>query len=368
MRRIFLTFSSKTYMLKRMKTEIKKLPKSLVEIVGIMEVEDFEGFRKKAMKHLSEHADLPGFRKGHIPEATLATAVGEMGILEEMAEMAIESRYTDIILTSKIDAIGHPTVGILKLAKGNPFEFKITVAVVPEITLPDYKKIASKKTKEPIKITVEDKEVDEVVMNIRKQRAGKPTGYEGASEPASAEGSGVAKEEDLPKIDEEFLKSLGDFKTIDDLKKLLKENMTKEKEQQAKEKRRMEIIKEINDETKIELPDILVESELERMVAQFKHDVSQMGIKFEDYLKSLKKTEEDMKKEWQKDAESRAKTQLIINKIAETEKLSPEKEKFEKEIAHITEHYPDADPEKTRAYVNMVMTNEKVLEFLETPN
>ena len=343
-------------MLEGMKTEIKKLPKSLVEIVGIMETEDFEGFRKKAMKHLAEHADLPGFRKGHIPEATLASAVGEMTILEEMAEMAIESRYTDIILTNKIDAIGHPQIGILKLAKGNPFEFKITVAVVPEITLPDYKKLASKKTKEPIKITIEDKEVDEVVMNIRKQRSGK-----------NPEELKDIKDEDLPKIDEEFLKSLGDFKTIDDLKKLLKENMTKEKEQQAKEKRRMEIIKEINDETKTELPDILVESELARMVAQFKHDVSQMGIKFEDYLKHLKKTEEDMRKEWQKDAEARAKTQLIINKIAETEKLAPEKEKFEKEIAHIMEHYPDADPERTRAYVDMVMTNEKVLEFLEMP-
>jgi FKBP-type peptidyl-prolyl cis-trans isomerase (trigger factor) len=138
-------------MLKRMKIEIKKLPKSLVEIMGVMEADDFEGFRKKAMAHLAEHAELPGFRKGHIPEATLTTAVGEMTILEEMAEIAIESRYTDIILTNKIDAIGHPTIGILKLAKGNPFEFKITVAVVPEITLPDYKKIAGKKTKDAIK-------------------------------------------------------------------------------------------------------------------------------------------------------------------------------------------------------------------------
>lgn len=349
-------------MLKRMKIEIKKLPKSLVEIMGVMEADDFEGFRKKAMAHLAEHAELPGFRKGHIPEATLTTAVGEMTILEEMAEIAIESRYTDIILTNKIDAIGHPTIGILKLAKGNPFEFKITVAVVPEITLPDYKKIAGKKTKDAIKVTVEDKEVDDVILNIRKQRAGKAETIGEDGLPKETE----IKEENLPELDEKFLQSLGDFKTVDDLKKLLKDNMTKEKEQQAKEKRRMEIIKEINEETKTELPDVLVESELGRMVAQFKHDVSQMGIKFEDYLKHLKKTEEDMKKEWQKDAESRAKTQLVLNKIAEVEKLAPEKELLEKEIEHLMEHYPDADKERTRAYVDMVMTNEKVLEFLET--
>ncbi len=346
-----------------MKIEIKKLPKSLVEIMGTIDTEDFESFRGKAMKHLAEHADLPGFRKGHIPEATLISAIGEMPILEEMAEIAIDSRYPEIIMGNKIDAIGHPSISILKLAKANPFEFKIVTAVVPEIELPDYKKIAGKKTKDTIKVTVEDKEVDDVILNIRKQRAGK-------AETMGEEGTVIEteiKEENLPALDEEFLKSLGEFKTVDDLKKLLRENMTKEKEQQAKEKRRMEIINAISEETKAELPDILIESELGRMVAQFKHDVSQMGIKFEDYLVHLKKTEEDMKKEWTKDAEARAKTQLIINKIADEEKINPEKADLEKEIDHIMEHYPDADRNRTIGYVEMVMTNEKVLEFLESP-
>ena len=87
----------------------------------------------------------------------------------------------------------------------------------------------------------------------------------------------------------------------------------------------------------------------------------------EDYLVHLKKTEEDMKKEWTKDAEARAKTQLIINKIADEEKINPEKADLEKEIDHIMEHYPDADRNRTIGYVEMVMTNEKVLEFLESP-
>ncbi len=129
----------------------------------------------------------------------------------------------------------------------------------------------------------------------------------------------------------------------------------------------MSIIKEILSETKMELPDILLESELSRMIAQFKHDVTQMGLKFEDYLTHIKKTEEDMRKEWAKDAEDRAKTQLIIDKIAEIEKLTPEKDLVEKEVGHIMEHYKDADPDRARDYVAMIMTNDKVLEFLETP-
>ncbi len=346
-----------------MKTEIKKLPKSQVEILGTIESEEFESFRGKALKHLGEHADLPGFRKGHVPEKVIETSAGEMTILEEMAEIAIESRYPEIIVGNKIDAIGHPTISILKLAKGNPFEFKIVVAVLPELSLPDYKKLAEKHTKEPINITIEDEEVEKVILNIRKQRAPKIEKVEGENGEVTEK-----KEEDLPPMDEEFLKSLGDFKSIDEFKSRLKDNMTKEKDQQGKEKRRMEIIKELSDETKTDIPDILIQSELDRMIAQFKHDVSQMGLKFEDYLNHLKKTEEDMRKEWEKDAEGRAKTQLIIDKIAETEKLIPEKELVDKEVEHIMEHYTDADKNRTRSYVEMVMTNEKVLEFLETPS
>lgn len=341
-----------------MKTEIKKLPKCEVEILGTLETAELEAFRGKALKHLGEHAELPGFRKGHIPEGVLETAVGEMSILEEMAEIAIATKYPDIIIENKIDAIGHPKVSILKLAKGNPLEFKIITAVVPEFELPGYKKIAEKITSKKEDVKVTDEEVEKVILEIRKQRA--HVHVEG-EDPKSHD----IKEEDLPPMDEEFFKGLGGIKTVEELREKIKENLGKEKEQQTKEKIRMSIIKEILSETKMEIPELLIQSELARMIAQFKHDVTQMGIKFEDYLGHIKKTEDDMKKEWLKDAEDRAKTQLIIDKIAETEKLTPEKDLVEKEVEHILEHYTDADPERTHGYVSMMLLNEKVLEWLE---
>jgi len=351
-----------------MKITINKLPKSQVEIIGIIETDDFESFRGKAMKHLAEHADLPGFRQGHVPEAVLAGSIGEMTILDEMAEIALESRYPEILIANKIDAIGRPHVNITKIAKGNPLEFKIETAVVPEIELPDYKKIAGKITAKKEEIKVTEEEVNKVILEIRKQRAG-------AQEHVHEEGEAhdhehkhehaEIKEEDLPPMDEEFFKGLGAFKDLEELKTKIKENLGHEKEQQAKEKIRMSIIKDILGETKMEIPDILVHGELERMIAQFKHDVTQMGLKFEDYLAHIKKTEDDMRKEWLKDAEDRAKTQLVIDKIAENETIVPEKDLVEKEVAHILEHYGDADADRARDYVNMIMTNEKVLDYLE---
>ncbi|MBI2121070.1 MAG: hypothetical protein HYT94_05625 [Parcubacteria group bacterium] len=334
-----------------MKIEINRLPKSEIEIVGSLPAEDFEKFRPKATAHVKEHAKLPGFRPGHVPDNMLSTTLGEMPILEEMAEMALDEHYPTILIEHKLDAIGRPAITVTKLAKNNPFEFKIRIAVLPEITLPDYKKIAAEKTKiEPA--TVTDEDVEKVITDIKRQHAAPKPDTEGEAE-------------DLPLLDEELLKSLGDFKTVEELKEKIKENLGKEKEQRSREMRRMEILKSVTEKTEVELPDVLVRSELERMLSQFKYDVSQMGIKFEDYLKHVKKTEDNIRQEWEKDAENKAKGQLVLSKIAQAEKLTPDETVVEIQVKQLMEHYADADELNTRAYVKMVLTNEKVFDFLE---
>ena len=122
--------------------EVKKGLNSTVEIKGEIEASVFEQARPEAIKHLSEKVNIDGFRKGHVPENVLEKHVGEIAILEEMAHITISKNYGKILLENKIDAIGYPNIQITKLAKGNPLGFTITVAVVPEMTLPDYKKIA----------------------------------------------------------------------------------------------------------------------------------------------------------------------------------------------------------------------------------
>lgn len=347
----FFDIRPQTCYINKMQIEIKKLPKSEIEIIGALPAEDFEKFRAGAMKHVAEHVKLPGFRPGHVPENVLSSTMGEMPILEEMAERALDEHYPTILHEHKIDAIGRPTITITKLAKENPFEFKIRVAILPEIALPDYKKIAGGNTMiTPAEVTEED--VEKVVTDIRKQHAlPKP--------------DGEGEVEDLPLLDEALLKSLGDFKTVSELKEKIKENLGKEKEQRAREMRRMEILKSVAEKTQMELPDILVQSEIERMLSQFKYDVSQMGIKFEDYLTHVKKTEADIRKEWEKDAENKAKGQLVLSKIGQIEKLTPDETVVTEQVKQLMEHYADANELNTRAYVTMVLTNEKVFDFLE---
>jgi trigger factor len=113
------------------------------------------------------------------------------------------------------------------------------------------------------------------------------------------------------------------------------------------------------------VPEILVESELRQMLEQMKADIARMGLKFEDYLKHLAKTEEDLKKEWRKDALKRAKLDLAVAHIAKTEKISPDAEKIELEVKHAKEHYKEISEDRARGYFAHVFLNQAVFEFLE---
>ena len=129
---------------KKIDVKIEKLKNSEVEITGAIPFEELEKHRAESMKRLGENISVDGFRKGHVPEKVIVEKVGEMSILNEMAEKALQASYLDILLINKIDAVTSPEITITKLAPNNPLEFKIKVAVMPEIKLPDYKKIALK--------------------------------------------------------------------------------------------------------------------------------------------------------------------------------------------------------------------------------
>ncbi len=123
--------------------KIEKLPNSEALIKGEITLDFLNLCKKDATKHLNEHINLPGFRKGMVPEEILLKTVGEMAVLEETAEIAMSKAYGEIILESKLRPITRPNISITKLAPGIPLEFKINLVLEPEFDLPDYKKIAS---------------------------------------------------------------------------------------------------------------------------------------------------------------------------------------------------------------------------------
>jgi len=366
---IFLTVSAQYGTLEVMEKEnihVKTLKDSEVEIVGEIPSDAFEAYRTKAVNKLSANVTVPGFRKGNVPDAVLAKKIGEMPILEEMAEQAISEAYPKILSMHKIDAIGRPAVNITKIAKGSPLGFSIKTAVMPEVKLSDYKAAAREEMQKKEEITLTEKEVEDVIAEIRKQRAHVVTHAEEEGVSADAASDSEAKEAAaLPEFNDEFVKTLGDFKDVEDFKKKLRENMIKEKETKAAQKKRMAVMKKIITDSDIELPDVIVQSELDKMMAQFRADIARMGLKFDEYLKHIKKTEDDLRGEWTTDAKERSKVQLALHKIAAEEQIAAPEEKVNEEVQKLLEHYKDASPERARDYVATILTNEAVFAWLE---
>jgi len=350
-----------------MHVSVKKLPKSEVEIEGELEAQIFETYFNSALKKLGENTELDGFRKGKIPENVLLAKIPEIKILEEMAELALNEHYPKILKEEKIDAISRPEIFITKLARNNPLGFKIKTAVMPKIKLPDYKKIAaeilSKITNKDKEIIVTDEDLDKTIMDIRKSRAKRIHMAENVEPHEHKESE--EHEEELPEWNDGFVQELGPFKDVADFRVKLKENIKLEKENQTKEKNRLKIVEKIIEGSEIEIPEILVGLELDKILYKMESDITQMGLKFEDYLKHLNKKVEDLRKEFRNDAEKKAKLAIILNEIAKVEKIVANEVEVAKEVAVILEHYKEADPKRTHMHVEGILTNEKIFQFLE---
>ena len=344
----------------------KSLPESELEISAEISYETLAKHRASAIKKISEKANIPGFRVGHAPENIVVQKYGELAILEEAAYDGIDEALYEIFSAKKISIIGEPRVNITKIAAGNPLQFNITVSVMSEVKLPDYKKIAAtENAKKPEDVSLSEKEIKDFIDSVRKSYA-ENTAPQNPPSPVSESKTENKSEVVLPELTNEFVKKLGQFKDVTDFKIKIAKNLELDKAHKAVEKKRLSIAEAILKKTDVVVPKALIESELTKLLARFHDDIAQMGIKIEDYLKHIKKTEDDMRKEWREDAKKRGKLQLVFDEIAKIEKISAPTEAVEEEMKRLLENYKKADPDRARNYVTMMLTNEKVFEWLES--
>ena len=181
----------------------------------------------------------------------------------------------------------------------------------------------------------------------------------------------VSKRE-LPEMTDDFARSVGNFPDgVKDLKKKIKENIRLKKENKEKERLRMKIMEEISKDSSVEIPDILINREIDNMLYEFKERFNQRGGSFENYLKETNKTEEKIKEEWKNEAEKRIIISLILQEIAKKEEIKIEDKEIEKEMATYLSQINDEsvrqkiDKDQLRLYFKNMTQNKKVFEILE---
>lgn len=179
------------------------------------------------------------------------------------------------------------------------------------------------------------------------------------------------KQAELPEIDDNFAKTVGKFENMEALKNSIREGILTEKEQKEKERVRLNVIEAISGQTFFEIPKVLIEHELDKMIVEFEASVRNMGgLSFDDYLEQIKKTKEDLRKELTGDAEKRARIALILREIAEKEKIQVSDEEITEHMTKTLSRYPEEevkkiDLERLKDYTLGVIKNEKVFKLLE---
>lgn len=418
-----------------MKTEIKKLPQSNIEIIGELSWEEIEVYFQKALKQITGQVKMEGFRPGKAPQNMVADKIGDSHILEEAAEMAIQEKYHEIVHQENIEPISKPEVVVLKLAKNNPFEFKIKVGILPDVKLPDYKKIVS--TVEKKVSQVDDSEVEETLKWIARSRAefnelsrpcqkgdwleieyqspqvemnrqfedafllgeGKfmpgfedelggleangqkefkitfPVDYfnkELAGQEASFQVKIKAvKEMKLPEFNDDFVQKIGRFKDVAELRANIKDGIRKEKDDAELQNWRNDVLQKISRELKVELPEGLIEAEKERLLSNLKAEIDEhLKISFDDYLKQIKKTNQELEAELAKQAEQRLKGFLILRAIGQKEGIEAAEDEITQAIdkfltGYPQEHQQEVDRQRLKEYYREKIEHEKVFQLLE---
>jgi FKBP-type peptidyl-prolyl cis-trans isomerase (trigger factor) len=159
-------------------------------------------------------------------------------------------------------------------------------------------------------------------------------------------------------------------KSPEELRQTIRENLKLEKEAKERDKKRIETLDKISEFSKIEIPKILIEAEKEKMLGELKVSIENMGMKWGDYLKHIKKSEEDLKNGWQDDALRRVKHGLILREIANKKNIGVSEQEIEQKISQILKSLAEEDAKRLdqnrlKDYAYGVIRNEKVFQLLE---
>ncbi|OGF31326.1 trigger factor [Candidatus Falkowbacteria bacterium RIFOXYD2_FULL_35_9] len=151
-----------------MKITKNLLEKSQVELTIEISQEDLKPYLEKAAIELTEKKPLQGFRPGKAPYEIVRKQLGEMVILQQASNAIIGETFYQAIEKEKLETVDQPNISIVKMAPENPFIYKATVSLLPEIKLVDFTTIKIKKSAE-IKIT--DDDVNKVIKDLQNMRA-----------------------------------------------------------------------------------------------------------------------------------------------------------------------------------------------------
>ena len=178
------------------------------------------------------------------------------------------------------------------------------------------------------------------------------------------------KKKELPKLDDEFAKDVSEFDTLKELKEDIKKKQQKQNDDKAKYETQDAVIKAVCENVKVDIPSGMVETEVDNMLKDIEQRLSYQGLKLEQYLQMMGKTQDEMKKEYEPQAIESIKSRLMLEAVIKAEKIEATDEEIDEKLKEMAKNYGKENDEEflknenVRNYIKEGLTSEKALEFL----
>ncbi len=144
---------------------------------------------------------------------------------------------------------------------------------------------------------------------------------------------------ELPELNDEFASDISEFETLAEYREDVKKNLEEKKQKDAKNEKQEAAVKAAVDAAEMEIPDAMLETQQKQMVDEFAQRITMQGIAMEQYMQMTGATYEQMVDRVKPQAEERIRSRLVLEAIAEAEKLEPTEEEYEEELKVMADVY-----------------------------
>lgn len=424
-----------------MKTTVKNLSDTKVELTISLGQEELAAAEQVALTKLAKNIKVPGFRQGKVPLNVAAKNVDPEALAQQTLEDALSKAVADAYIAENLQALDRPAVEIKKFVPGQELEFTAEAEILPKVKLGDYKSLKV----EQEKITVAAKEVTEIIDRMRQGFSEKKAVERAAKDGDEATIDFVGKKDDvafdggtgtdypltlgsnsfipgfeegiigkkvgetfdlklkfpedyhapdlkgadvvftttlkelkevvLPEVDDKFAAQAGPFKTVDELKADIKRELTDQKEREAKEKLKDELVKQLIEASEVPAPEILVKDQEQSIETDMTQNLMYQGLTLDMYLenKGFKTKEEWLDKEVQPVAEMRVKAGLVLAELSKELEIEASTEELEEHVNMYKQQYANNPqlvkqldtPDARRDIANRLLTEKTVEKLVE---
>ena len=177
------------------------------------------------------------------------------------------------------------------------------------------------------------------------------------------------KKKELPKLDDEFAKDVSEFDTLKELKASIKEKLEKENEDRVKFETQDMAVKAVCDNTEIDIPSGMIETEIDNMVNDMKTRLQYQGLTLDSYLSMIGKTESEFRKDYEEQAKEAVKSRLVIEAIVKKEKIEASDKDVTEKLEEMAKNYGKEakeleQNEALKNYLKGSLETEKAIEFV----